>query len=369
MSNSLFIEANQIIKKARPFLPTNKVCQDFFVNGMLEIGFLSKQCRNDAAGSCIMCDYGCATDTCTNTVYINEMKKILVKYTGKSNHLLLCTNGSFMDESQIPNSLFSEILIEADKHDVPIIEIETHYRNVSEDKLDLTHHILSPRQIIIEMGLETVNPILHKSIIMKGISIEDLDRTIMMIKRYNFGVDLNIMLGMPFLDTKEQFVDAQKTIKWVFERACRAVVFPVNIKPFTLLWHMYHSGYYSPISHWLLILLLESIPIDKLDLITVAWFGNREETYGQTNKRAIFPTSCPICYPMIMKFYDTFNNEIHPSKRRMLIQALMENTSCSCLYKQLSLLNQKQNGCFEEKYNSYSERLMRDYQAGNLVDE
>lgn len=369
MNNSLFIKANQAIRKTRPFLPNNKVCQVFFVNYILEIGFLSKQCRNDAAGTCIMCDYGCAIDTCANSVYINEMRNILIEYAGRSNHLLLCTNGSFMDEYQISSDLFIEILTEAGRHDFPIIEIETHYRSVTKDKLDLIHHILPQKQIIIEMGLETTNHYLHKSVIMKNIELKSFDKTIQMIKKYNFGVDLNIMLGMPFLDTKEQFDDTQKTVNWAFERDCRAVIFPINIKPFTLLWHMHQLDYYSPISHWLLILFLESISIEKLDQVTVAWFGNREELYEQTNKRAIFPTSCPICHSLLMDFYDNFNNEVNSEKRKKLIHNLIKDADCSCLDKQLSLLNQKQNMCFEKKYKSYHERLLRDYQTGSLINE
>lgn len=98
--------ANKRIKQNRPKIDADKVCEVFVNNELIEIGFLSKQCSNDANGSCVMCDYGCANGTRDIEVYINEMRKIIRSYNNKFEHLLLCANGSFMDSRQISDELF-----------------------------------------------------------------------------------------------------------------------------------------------------------------------------------------------------------------------------------------------------------------------
>ena len=122
----------------------------------LEIGFLSKQCKNDLSGSCLMCDYGYMRQMGVADEYITEMKTILARNTGGIDYLLLCTNGSFFDSYQISNDILIAILMEAQKCSIPNIIIETHYKDVSKEKLDIVNHIIH-KPVTIEMGLETIN--------------------------------------------------------------------------------------------------------------------------------------------------------------------------------------------------------------------
>jgi len=306
MDKSVLVNASRKIKKNRPALPVEQICQVFHTIDLLEIGFLSKQCCKDAAGSCMMCDYGFTRSTHTNDMYIKEMRKILSEFKNGFNRLLLCTNGSFMDEYQIPEDLFCLILSEVNNHDIPEIEIETHYSNVTKKKLQLIRQLLKGKKVIIELGLETINPVYQEYIIMKHIDLTEFDKTISMIKNFGFEVEVNIMLGIPFLSEKNQLKDTLETIKWVLDRNCRAIVFPMNIKPFTLLSHMYEANHYTQISHWLVILLLDSIPAEYLNHITLAWYENREEKYEHTEKRTVFPLSCLSCHDLLMIFYTEF---------------------------------------------------------------
>ncbi|MCH5252287.1 MAG: hypothetical protein J1F22_04875, partial [Lachnospiraceae bacterium] len=58
MNTTILTRVNKIIKKSRPVLDKNIVCDSFRNGTFLEIAFMSKRCKNDASGSCIMCDYG-----------------------------------------------------------------------------------------------------------------------------------------------------------------------------------------------------------------------------------------------------------------------------------------------------------------------
>lgn len=88
---------NQQIRNKRPVLSTSEFCSSFISGDLLEIAFLSKQCKNDISGSCLMCDYGYMNKMGSLEGYIKEMRAILAEHPEKINYLLLCTNGSFFD--------------------------------------------------------------------------------------------------------------------------------------------------------------------------------------------------------------------------------------------------------------------------------
>jgi len=354
-------QLNRKIRSLRPQLPVNEVCQVFEDGGLLEIGFLSRRCKNDFNGSCLMCDYGCAAGMQSQETYIQEMTSILDNVTHPVECLLLCTNGSFFDESQIPLSLFRAILILTSQYDIPTVEFETHYLDVSREKLDMIRKILPGKQILIEMGLESIDQAYQENVIMKNIDLSAYEKTIQTIQEYGFEVETNIMVGLPFLDVQEQLKSAFHTTMWSLAHQCRVVLFPVNIKPFTVLMQMYQQGLYSPVSHWLLILLLDALPVEELGKVTVAWYGNREETYDGSSLTAIFPSACSHCREKIMQFYPHFLRTADCWNRKYRIAQLMASCECTCLTDQLRLFDRLDAETFEERYSKYCDILKSEY--------
>lgn len=360
MQTEVLRKVNQYIKKARPYLNPLYPCQIFQEEELLEIGFLSKRCEHDAKGTCIMCDYGCAKGTYSDEEYLKEMDKILEKYSHGIMILLLCSNGSILNSKQISNSLLQKILIRAAQTDIMQIEIECHYKDVTISKLDLIKDILCDKQVTIEMGLETVNPLYQDIFFGKDIDLNEYEEKILLIQSYGFKIDLNVILGLPFMSPKEQLKDTRKTLEWVFEHQCSPVIFPVNIKPFTLLMHMYQAGYYKPISHWLLLYLLNSIEEEKLSQVVVAWYGNREEIYEGTEIRAIFPTVCPECEEKITNFYNKFISCNNSHTRKRLLWNTINNTSnCPCL--ESINFTEEMDVDFEKQYESYIMQLLKEF--------
>ena len=352
-------KVNQYIKRTRPYLNPLYPCQVFQEGDLLEIGFLSKRCKYDARGTCIMCDYGCAKGTYSDEEYLNEMMCILEKYSEGITILLLCSNGSILNPNQISNELFKKILLQAKETDIPQIEIECHYMDVTIEKLEMIKEFLPNKQVIIEMGLETINPLYQELFFGKQIDLNSYEDTLLRIRSYGFQTDLNVILGLPFLSPVDQLKDTLKTLDWVFAHQCSPIIFPVNIKPFTLLMHMYQSGYYKPISHWQMLYLLDSIDVGKLNQVVVAWYGNREEVYEGTKSRAIFPTACLKCEKAINTFYDQFMSCSNSYIRKKLLQNMMKTPICSCS-ERLKFLEQNTND-FEAQYESYTNRLLDEF--------
>lgn len=360
MNSQLFINANKKIKKSRPTLGKDTVCDTYRKGTFLEITFMSKQCKNDSAGSCIMCDYGVIDCTPNSEIYIKRMDTILQKEDGVQ-YLLLCTNGSIMDSSQIAEETFYKILEYVSNTAIPNIIFETHYLDVTHEKLKLIKQLLPSKNVTIELGMETANQIYQDFLIMKHINLTVFEKVVSTIQGYGFNVDLNILFGLPLLSEKEQFQDTKNSITWAFEHGCNPVIFPVNIKPYTLLMNMYENGYYKPVSYWLLLLLLSTLEEEQLSRIIISYYGNRDENYYDKSYKTIFPACCPVCKKQLLNFYDAFSQEEDSHQKKELINRIMQFDKCTCLKKQKAQLSQPDTNTFKERYEGYSEFLKRNF--------
>lgn len=357
MKREILQKRNIEIRKRRPMLPENEICDIFYDNNLVEICFLSKRCRNDLRGSCIMCDYGAMLGSASISEYIDKASDVLKGLDSSVDTILLSTNGSFLDESQISFELLRSILVLISQSHVKNVEIETHYKDVSLDRLKLLKQFLPNKKILIEMGLETINPKYQSYIVMKGVSIPDFEKTIALIQNMEMDVECNMMVGLPFLSEKEQFEDALATIRWVFEHQCTPVLFPVNIKPYTLLMEMYQSGHYAPISQWMIPVLLDSLPTEQLEQITVAWYGNREDIYSTCSMRTIFPVSCDKCKVQIAEFYTRFLNTKSGADRKKVLAKLFSSVHCNCLSQIRREIKKTPVDTFDVRYSAYTDQM------------
>ena len=333
MQKEIIMQANKIIRQSRPLLNTSDICNTFYNNGTLEIGFLSKQCKNDARGSCLMCDYGATNCSFSTKEYTDKMNEILNKKYIEQNNLLLCSNGSIFDPYQVPFCTLEEIVKSSSQSTFNKITFETHYQDVTDKVLNLIKRYLSNKEIVIEMGLESINQRYQDEVILKNIEIDKYEKTSKLVQSYGFTVEVNIMVGLPFLSQYEQYTYALEAIDWALERNCLVTVFPINIKPFTLLRVAHINGLYEPISHWLLITVLNAVNADHLNKLTVAWYGNRIEEYKGHENITVFPTSCNECRGLINKFYAEFNHTKASQKRKEILKDLFSKCQCGCKNK------------------------------------
>lgn len=361
MKINLIREINKKIRNTRPHFSENDIC-DVFRNGdLLEIGFLSKQCINDMTGSCIMCDYGCAEKTETNEKYLEKMRLILNENNQGVNYLLLCSNGSILNDYQISEKLLIEILQCAQQCRVPKIIIETHYQDVTESKLQIISKIIK-KPVIIEMGLETLNSRYHETMFMKGIDLNKYEETINRIKRFGYEVELNLMFGIPFLSEFEQYEDTLKAIHWVINHNCKPIIFPINIKPHTLLRYAYDKGLYKPVSLWLLVHVLDCLECEELCNTLIAWYGNRDEPYPN-DIPTVFPDACDSCRHNLEVFFRSFMNAQKFTERKTLISELIRTTTCDCCWIAKKAI-EVPRFAFEKQFETFYRQLKDDF-GGN----
>ena len=328
MNPSLFTKINKFLRSYRPAFSSDNNCTYYHENNYLEISFDNGQCTNDLYGLCTMCDYGISSIKTNVLDFINDMKKIYYSFPEEITSLMLCTNGSFLDDRQLPEEFQRKILAEANKLPCKTILLETHYNTVTKKKLHLIYNILVSKKVKIEMGLETTNPLYQNYILNKPINLSKFEDTILQILKYDFTPSVNILVGLPLLNIKEQINDAVQSIEWCIRRKTEIVLFPLNIKPYTLVFHLYQKKIIQPISQWLLIYVLTLIDERYLDRIDLAYWGNRKDS--SDDEKIIFPQCCTICENEIINFYNNYSRKKTWIERKNLLNEIIMSTKCQC---------------------------------------
>lgn len=350
MTNSVLMDLNQKIRQTRSLIDESNACEIYQTDSILEVSLSRGQCINDKSGACIMCDYGIASKNKPVGEYLQEMERAIKACDNGIRCLMLCTNGSIFNENQVEKPLLEGALDLAAKCTIPRIELECHYLDVNTEKLSLVKEKLKCKNVIIALGLETTNQEYQDLIIGKHVNIEKFEEKIDLIKKFEFGIELNIMFGLPFLSPHEQFEDTLNTLKWTYSHQCRPVLFPINIKPYTLLMEIYKIGQYTPVSHWMLLLLLKQLTDEELAQIILVWHGNRMENYDDPTLRQIPPTSCEECLPIIENFYSDFDAADSGLDRQHILKNTLHQPSCNCLHNAKTILSEKSNVKFHERY-------------------
>lgn len=254
-----------------------------------------------------MCDYGSSRKENLKPNDIEEiMQKVFKNLQLQPKVLLLNSLGSILDEIEMPKENLIILLDEISKINIDVIIFETHYTSISNAILQLIKEKLPKKQIVIELGFESSNPEYRKKYLNKIINNEKFIEKINLIKSFGFDAETNILFGIPFLSVDEQIKDCISSIKWCFNNNIDKVnLFPINIKPYTLLYKLYEAGQYSPVRHKDFIEVLKKIPKKYIDKIYLCWYGNRDLQYD--NEKSIHPICKKNEYARIMVFYKKFN--------------------------------------------------------------
>lgn len=279
-------------------------------------------CRYKETGHCIECNYGAGSNI--DQTDIDRFGELLKsQLTIRCEQLVISSYGSLLDDREISDEKLVAILSKLIGLDIGLVVIETHCYTVTRHKLDILKEALSGFKVDIEMGLETSNTYILQSIVHKELSLDRLKNTIELIHEYGFGVELNILYGMPFLTKSEQETDTLNSVHWAFDNGANIVViFPVNIKPNTTLWHLYSMGKFEPISHSSFIRTLSKIPDKHLSHIAISCYGDRQSNGIDGDS---IPPVCDILKENeLYAWYDDFLHTNNSETRRKMLSKILE---------------------------------------------
>ena len=287
--------------------------------GFVHICLESTGCRFRRKGYCMMCDYG-AGRCITPTEAVCALESVLNRWPQKIERLLLGSCGSVFDPAEITPDVLQAILSFLQANPVPHLIFETHYTTVTPDILAQLKDFLPQQEITIEMGFESASTdVLHS--LHKFMNLSDLKATMDRIHAFGMSVSLNVFLGAPHLTQARQIEDALQSIRWAFRSgADEVVLFPANIKPGTKLWTMYRVGTYRPVTHDMVLAVLDQLSDRELSGTSVSWYGDRQEAGEDTD--IVPPYAEETQRSRYMDFYRQFMKSTDAAQRKKLLAAM-----------------------------------------------
>lgn len=285
----------------------------------------SRGCHN----ACTFCNYGFKHPVRKEEI-LKQVEHICKWLPANIETLILESSGSFLDDRELPPELQYQIMEEVARTNVKRVQIETHYKTVTDEKVEKILRILKGHKIAFEIGLESTSKT-TLDIYNKDIDVEELFRKVRYWDSFYIETSLNVMFGAPLLTRQEQVQDTLNTVQDILEKCPEStciVLFPLNVKDFTLVKHMYDKCRYAIISHWGFIEVLTKIPKNTLHRVFISWWGNRtNEFHGRD--AIIYPKSCEKCHHILMAFYGNFADAETLEEKQRLVKEISQVT-CQC---------------------------------------
>lgn len=296
-------------------------------NQVTDMWFKSRGCRYSLQGGCSMCNYGFDTN-------VNEKGMVEAVREGLDSldwnlefHLLVSPSGSMLDDWEVPPIVRSEIFQSVSKHPTLSFACETRAQYVNHEKVREIVDTIPDRPIRIAMGLESSSQWVLKHSINKSLSLETFENAVQIIKQNGALASTNIALGAPFLSEIQMIADTLNSIQWAYQHGIdECYVFPIGVKPGTLVEWLWQNNLYSPPSLWSMIYVLKNIPLDYLDSTTLAW---HKSYYNKLRIEAVLPsvlpTTCPKCQDDVIDLLDQYI-----AFRDYALLDKLEKWQCSC---------------------------------------
>jgi len=331
ITNTLMNRIGHIAHQDRPLLP-----EDLNVTLVSESSVFARLwiktngCRHsNNSGGCIPCDYWKGSKVSSEILLSEITSKLVLLSDVPPQLLLLNTNGSVLDDVELSKDV-RQIIFSLIANLLPNTKviIETRAETIQLDTLSELS-VFNSNNVAIEFGVESSSQVINTLCCNKGLELSQIPSVVKMCMDLGYDVFANVLVGLPFLNYTEIIKDAIDTIHWCLSIGVSScVVFPVNIKPWTILYWLYENEFYRPVSLWALVEVLVSIEPDLLKNIEISWYPSlKQNLHPLYTISTIIPQTCPECNESINNLLQ--NYAIEPNERHEIVKTLA-NIRCDC---------------------------------------
>jgi radical SAM enzyme (TIGR01210 family) len=111
----------------------------------------------------------------------------------------------------------------------------------------------------------------------------------------------NVLLGAPFLTEAEALASAVDSLRWALEAGTHlCVLFPANVKRWTLQHWLWERGLYHSPSLWSLIEAVHALGPELARRVLLSWYSaaitDAENPSQVSDPVLAVPTTCPACH-------------------------------------------------------------------------
>lgn len=272
--NALLGSVMRYIRRSRPILESSEKFSVFETNGLIQLWLQTPACRFSQKGRCTICNYWSGQRI---PGLIAEMGKT-VSIPENIDTILVNTCGSCLDSEELTAEEQDQLFRWLNNQPVEDIILETHMATLSENMVRRVREMIPNKNLFFEIGQESTDRDVQFYSLNKPMSERGRKIILNRIRSYGAKSIVNVILGAPFLDREEQIRDAvDSMVSLLREGADYVMLFPVNIKPDTLVYLLYEKGMYAPVDGNMIIRVLDALPKEFLPRAGVAWYGEHRE--------------------------------------------------------------------------------------------
>jgi radical SAM enzyme (TIGR01210 family) len=295
------------VRANRPPLPTS---QPYFTRvervpagNYVEIWFLTTGCTWDNSGGCTMCNYG-AGPPVSPTAMVDAVRDALDELAVEPHELMVSPSGGMWDRHEVTEAAVTEMYALARAAGPGKFFVETRAETVSEGRVAEMREALPGVRLAVEVGLESSSEAVLRYCVNKGSGLDTFLAASGILRPAGVELYANVSLGTAFLTHREAVRDAVWTARWALGNgADRVVVFPLHIKPYTLLDLLAGRGLYQPVSLWDLVDVLASLGPELSDRVEIAWYKSYYDTAAKISRS---PVGCASCTGWLVEGLDRY---------------------------------------------------------------
>lgn len=166
------------------------------------------------------------------------------------------TSGSFLDPSEIPQTVQQTILGSLSQH-AEKISVESRPEYITEPRLtDIRKTVLS-KEFEIGIGLETSHDLVRQKAINKGFSFAQYTKAARLLRKHQMKVKTYVLMKPPFLTEKESLDDCLRTTKQTKKYTDSISLNPTNIQHHTVVEYLWKRDQYRPAWLWSIVEFLK----------------------------------------------------------------------------------------------------------------
>ena len=298
---------------------------------MKELVLLNVGMKSCMWNNCRMCGLSTKAEELTENQVISELDLLskLPHLKDVETKALYISPYSFFSDREMSEACREKVyndIIDANQN-IEHIVFMTRPEYISVDKMKNLRRILKRQKIRIWMGLETADPFISKYCIDKGYTIKDVEKVSVILKEFDVGTGIWVMLKPPFLSEREGIEDALKTIKIGLENDYYIRIMPTEVMEYTITDVLYKIGAYRPPYLWSVIEVLKKLTPEQRIRVDVS--GPHFEQEWDIVPREMhsshiyeFPGNCKKCNKNALDAIFNFNTTKD-------IKAI-DNISCEC---------------------------------------
>lgn len=272
--------------------------------------FRSFGCRYDRAGECTMCNYAAAERVDPERM-VESVRHALAQHDDYD-ALGISPLGNMFDPVEVPVVAREAILGLAAATSATIYSCESRPETLSERDVAATVERLGGKRFFINLGLEAAHPWVQAHCVGKSLSVSAYRSATALLRRHGAFPVSNILLGAPFLTEEEAIESAVGSVRWALRNGSHiCVLFPSNVKGWTLQEWLWERGLFQTPSLWALVEALRRMGPEVTSSVVLSWYSTtptdprRREQVSDPLREA--PVTCPNCQDHVVRTLDEFN--------------------------------------------------------------